>query len=288
MEQAFIDTANGVVEGPPRMHIDQGHNTLLLMPCFGRSYFSTKLVSVFPKNILKKEPMIYGSVILNDGQTGRPLAVMDGSKLTAMRTAAVGAVGIQHLAPETASTLGVVGLGIQGFHQALFACQQRPIKSLRIIDHSREVMIRFAERFNAFYPKIQVIPCNSAGELCTASEIIITASGSHHPVVPDRGDWWKGKTIIGIGSYKPEMREFPDQIFSSIEQVFIDTTVAVTETGDLIYPLKGSVIDESQVIPLSDLILKNVKLSGETRFFKSVGMASFDLYAAKLVYESLS
>jgi len=84
------------------------------------------------------------------------------------------------------------------------------------------------------------------------------------------------------------MREFPDQIFSSIEQVFIDTTVAVTETGDLIYPLKGSVIDESQVIPLSDLILKNVKLSGETRFFKSVGMASFDLYAAKLVYESLS
>lgn len=152
------------------------------MPCFGRSYFSTKLVSVFPKNILKKEPVIYGSVILNDGQTGRPLAVMDGSKLTAMWTAAVGAVGIQHLAPETASTLGVVGLGIQGFHQALFACQQRPIKSLRIIDHSREVMMRFAERFNAFYPKILVIPCNSAGELCTVSEIIITATGSHHPV----------------------------------------------------------------------------------------------------------
>ena len=288
MELAFIDTANGVVEVPPRMHIDRGHNTLLVMPCFGNSYFSTKLVSVFPENILKKEPMIYGSVILNDGHTGRPLAVMDGSKLTAMRTAAVGAVGIQHLAPETASTLGVVGLGIQGFHQALFACQQRPIKCMRIIDHSGEVMMRFAERFNAFYPKTQVILCNSVDELCSASEIIITATGSHHPVVPDRGDWWKGKTIIGIGSYKPEMREFPDQIFSSMEQVFIDTSVALTETGDLIHPLKKGVINESQVIPLSDLIMKNVTLSGETRFFKSVGMAAFDLYGAKLVYESIS
>ena len=288
MEQAFIDTANGEVEVPPRMHIDRGHNTLLLMPCFGSAYFSTKLVSVFPKNLLKKEPMIYGSVILNDGQTGRPLAVMDGSKLTAMRTAAVGAVGIQYLAPETASTLGVVGLGIQGFHQALFACQQRSIKSIRIIDHSREVMMRFAGRFKAFYPKIQVIPCNSAEELCFASEIIITATGSHHPVVPDRGDWWKGKTIIGIGSYKPEMREFPGKIFSSIDQVFIDTNMALTESGDLIHPLKEGMIDESQVIPLADLIMRNAKLSGETHFFKSVGMAAFDLYGAKLVYESLS
>jgi len=288
MEQAFIDTANGVVEIPQRVHIDRDHNTLLLMPCFGSTYFSTKLVSMFPKNLLKKEPVIYGSVILNDGQTGKPLAVLDGSKLTAMRTAAVGALGVRYLAPETASTLGVVGLGIQGFHQALFACQQRPISTVRIMDQSGEMMMRFAERFNAFYPKIEVIPCGSSEELCVASEIIITATGSHHSVVPDWGEWWKGKTIIGIGSYKPEMREFPDQIFSSIEQVFIDTPVAVEETGDLAKPLKKGLIKESQVHVLSDLIMNNVQLRGETRFFKSVGMAAFDLYGAKLVYERQS
>ncbi len=288
MEQAFIDTANGVVEVPQRVHIDRGHNTLLLMPCFGSTYFSTKLVSVFPKNLLKKEPVIYGSVLLNDGQTGKPLAVMDGSKLTAMRTAAVGAVGIKYLAPENARTLGVVGLGIQGFHQALFACQQRTIRTVRIMDHSKEVMARFAERFSAFYPKIKVIPCKSAEELCNASEIVITATGSHHPVVPNHGDWWKGKTVIGIGSYKTDMREFPDQFFTDLKQVFVDTMVALVETGDLVEPLKKGLIDEAQVIPLSNLILKRVKLSGETRFFKSVGMAAFDLYGAKLVFESLS
>ena len=93
MEQAFADTGTGVVEVPQRVHIDREQNTLLLMPCFGSNYFSTKLVSVFPGNLSKKEPMIYGYAVLNDGRTGRPLAVMDGSKLTAMRTAAVGAVG---------------------------------------------------------------------------------------------------------------------------------------------------------------------------------------------------
>ena len=288
MEQAFIDTARGVVEVPQRVHIDRDENTLLLMPCFGSNYFSTKLVSVFPKNLLKKEPMIYGSVILNDGQTGKPLAVMDGSKLTATRTAAVGAVGIKYLSPEDASTLGVVGLGIQGFHQALFACQQRPIKTLRIMDRSGEVMSRFSERFSAFYPEITVIPCKSAEELCRASEIIITATGSHQPVVPDRGAWWIGKTVIGIGSYKVDMREFPNQFFRDLTQVFVDTPVALKETGDLIEPLKLGLIEEEQIFPLWDLILGNTQLSGETRFFKSVGMAAFDLYGAKLIYESLT
>jgi len=288
MEQAFVDTTIGVVDVPQRVHIDRGPNTLLLMPCFGPTYFSTKLVSVFPKNLQHKEPIIYGSVLLNDGETGKPLAVMDGSKLTAMRTAAVGAVGIQYLAPEEASTLGVVGLGIQGFHQALFACQQRPINTIRIFDRSKEVMSLFSERLTGFYPDLKVILCNNAQELCNDSEIIITATGSHHAVVPDSGGWWKGKTIIGIGSYKPDMREFPDQIFSDIKQVFVDTPVALEESGDLLEPLKRGLISESQIISLSDLIMDRVKLNGETRFFKSVGMAAFDLYGAKLVFESLS
>jgi ornithine cyclodeaminase len=70
--------------------------------------------------------------------------------------------------------------------------------------------------------------------------------------------------------------------------VFVDTPVALKETGDLIEPVKRGLIKESEVIPLWDLILKKVKLSEGTRFFKSVGMAAFDLYGAKLVYESLT
>ena len=287
MEEALKDTATGVVEAPQRMHLDRGPNTLLLMPCFGEKYFSTKLVSVFPKNHLKKEPVIYGSVVLNDGQTGKPLAVLDGSKLTAMRTAAVGAVGIKYLAPAKADKLGIIGLGIQGFHQALFACQQRPIRQLRIIDHSKEIMARFAKKFNAYYPKIEVIRCISTRDLCQASDIIITATGSHHPVVPGDGEWWKGKTMIGIGSFKPGMKEYPDEIFQDVSQVFVDTLHANVEAGDLADPLRKGLILEKDVIPIADLIMKKSQAIGETRFFKSVGMAAFDLYGAKLVYECI-
>ena len=286
MEKAFKDTASGKVEVPQRLHLDRGPNTLLLMPCFGDKYFSTKLVSVFPGNLKKGKPVIYGTVILNDGLTGKPLAALDGSKLTAMRTAAVGSVGIKYLAPKNATTVGIIGLGIQGFHQALFACQQRKVKELRILDRSLAIMDRFRERFNAFYKEIQVIPCKTARQLCVDSEIIITATGSQKPVVPKDPDCWKGKTLIGIGSYKPDMREFPDDLLSSLDQIYVDTLHGISEAGDLLIPLKKKIISEDQIIPVSDLIQGNSVAVGPTRFFKSVGMAAFDLYGARLVYEN--
>jgi ornithine cyclodeaminase/alanine dehydrogenase-like protein (mu-crystallin family) len=288
MEKAFLDTEEGRIEVPRRVHLNRGKNSLLLMPCFGERYFSTKLVSVFPGNLQKKKPVINGTVILNDGATGEPLASFDGGKLTAMRTAAVGSVGIKYLAREKASTLGIIGLGIQGIHQALFACQQKPIRELRVLDRNQTIIKRFTERFNAFYREVKVIACRNALELCRSSEIIITATGSHKPVVPAKGRWWKGKVLIGIGSYKPEMREFPDEVIGNVPQIFVDTLHGLEEAGDLVVPLRNGTIAREQIIPISDLISGKVQPLGDTRFLKSVGMAAFDLYGARLVYENIS
>ena len=288
MENAFRDTAEGKIEVPKRSHIDRGENTFLFMPCFGEKYFSTKLVSVFPENAKKKKPVIYGTVILNDGETGEPLAALDGSKLTAMRTAAVGSVGIKYLAPEEATTLGIIGLGIQGFHQALFACQQRPIAKLRILDRNKSIMDRFKERFKVYNKDVEVITCRNAEEVCQPSEVIITATGSKEPVVPSKSSCWKGKTLIGIGSYKPDMREFPEEIFSDLSEVFVDTMHGLSEAGDLVIPVQQQLIEEKQIVPVSELIMNRTVPVGKTRFFKSVGMAAFDLYGARLVYENLS
>jgi ornithine cyclodeaminase/alanine dehydrogenase-like protein (mu-crystallin family) len=287
MEKAFRDTADGKVEVPKRTHINRGENALIIMPCFGQDFFSTKLVSVFPRNLVKQKPVINGTVLLNDSTTGEPLAALEGSKLTAMRTAAVGSVGIRHLAPKNSAKLGVIGLGIQGFHQALFACQERPIRELRILDRSKAIMDRFGERFSAFYKKVKVIQCRNAEELCNHSEIIITATGSHRPVVPWRGGWWKGKTLIGIGSYKPEMREFPDALMKDLDKIFVDTMHGLTEAGDLVGPMNRGIVKRENIYPLSDLITGKIENHDETRFFKSVGMAAFDLYGAMLVYKNL-
>ncbi len=288
MEAAFRDTALGKVEVPNRSHINRGENSFLMMPSFGENFFCTKLVSVFPGNQKDKKPVICGTVILNDGNTGEPLAVLDGRKLTAMRTAAVGSVGIKYLASEDAETLGIIGLGVQGYHQTLFACQQRPIRQLMILDKSKPIMSRFKEKFNAVYKDVEVIQCHSAIELCRASEIVITATGSVNPVVPGNERWWTGKTLIGIGSYKPEMQEFPNEIFSDLKQVFVDTMHGLVETGDLMEPVKKKIINKEQIIPIGNLILKKNTVKSGTQFFKSVGMAAFDLYAAKLVYNNLT
>lgn len=288
MEDALRDVAEGRVHVPLRNHIDRGPNTLLLMPCFGEKYFSTKLVSVFPENQKKQKPMIFGTVILNDGSTGEPLAVLDGSKLTAMRTAAVGSLGIKYLAPENASTLGIIGLGIQGLHQALFACAIRPIKELRILDRSEENMNLFEKRIKNYFRDLEVIKCKSAEVLCRSSSIIITATGSTQPVVPKSGGWWHGKTLVGIGSYKPDMREFPDEILADVKRVYVDTMHGLEESGDLLSPLKDGVIHREQIAPLSELICGNAVLEKGTQFFKSVGMAAFDLYGARLVYENMT
>lgn len=288
MEDALRDVAEGRVDVPPRNHIDQGPNTLLLMPCFGKRYFSTKLVSVFPENQKMHKPMIFGTVVLNDASTGEPLAVLDGSKLTAMRTAAVGSLGVKYLAPENADSLGIIGLGIQGLHQALFACEIRPIKELRIMDRSEETMILFEKRIKNYFVDLRVIRCKSADELCRNSSIIITATGSTQPVVPKTGNWWIGKTLVGIGSYKPDMREFPNEILTDVKRVYVDTMHGLEEAGDLLTPLKEGVINREQIAPLSELICGNAVLEKGTQFFKSVGMAAFDLYGAMLVYEKMT
>ena len=110
-------------------------------------------------------------------------------------------------------------------------------------------------------------------------------SASNTPVIPNDSSLIKGKHFVGIGSYKPNMREFPDALFQELDQCFIDVSHTSTESGDLIYPLKHKLINQNQIFTLGKLISKEVKLSdNSTSLFKSVGMALFDLFVAKLIY----
>src|SRR5512133_1158987 len=88
MEMAVLESLTNEVLIPQRMHIDRGKDTFLLMPCVTSEFWMTKLVSFCPGNTHLGLQSIYGTVVLNSSTTGEPLAVIDGSKLTALRTAA--------------------------------------------------------------------------------------------------------------------------------------------------------------------------------------------------------
>lgn len=272
---------------PPRPHYDYLGNTLLLMSAFIPEYFATKLVSVFPENASKSLPIVYGMVILNDGQSGKPLALLNGSKLTAMRTGAVGGLGVRHLSPKNAKNLGIIGVGVQGLHQAIFACNERQIERIYVYDSSTEQIEQFKTNLEDYHPHVLVESVTKVEELLDKSEIIITATASKTPVIPEYYLKFSDKTYIGVGSYKPDMQELSNKLFKSTDQIYVDTMHAKRETGDIINPINKALIKDNDILSIAEIITGNKKVDLNTpRIFKSVGMALFDLCASKQVYEA--
>ena len=271
---------------PDRMQVDYEGNVLLLMPCFTSKKFATKLVSVFPGNVEKSIPVVMGAVVLNDGQTGEPLALLNGTVLTALRTGAVGALGIRYLTPPTVKTLGIVGAGMQGFNQALFASYVRELSDIFVFDIDAQKCVFLIEKLSKRRPGINIHQSKSVEELLQHSEAVITATTSLQPVLPDKRELLEGKHFVGIGSYRPDMREFPEALFKMLNRVLIDTRHAAVESGDLVTPLKNGWIKENQVFTIGKWIKTGEKIKdGETTLFKSVGMALFDLVVSDLVYQ---
>lgn len=284
MEEAFQLFETGDFQMPDRMHAHHGDNTLLLMPCFTKQFFGTKLVSVNPENPKRNLPSIYGSMILNNGTSGEALALMNGAALTAFRTGAVGGIGIKYTTPEDADSVGIIGTGVQGFTQALFACKVRPVKKLCVFDTQQEKANEFIAKLQIELPDVKLETCSSNRELVEKSQIIITTSSSKKAVVPNDGELLKGKHFIGIGSYKPDMHEFPTQLYPLLDKLYVDTPFAKEETGDVATPLKDALITDSQVTAISKLVTSGESANEHTSLFKSVGMALFDVVMAQKIY----
>jgi ornithine cyclodeaminase/alanine dehydrogenase-like protein (mu-crystallin family) len=286
METALQLITTGKFVMPKRMHLDYGDDTFLLMPCITDEYWVTKLVSFCPANREKERPSIYGTVVLNDTKTGEPLAILDGGMITAMRTAAVSAAGIKHLSPLHSHSLGIIGTGVQGIYQVSFACSVRAIDEIWAFDQNPGNLKRFSDDINFRYPNIRVCIGNNSDNVALNSEIIISATNSRDPVFKDSKGLFTGKTFVGIGSYKPDCREFPEQLVRQVDQIFVDTMDGKEESGDLITPVRNNWIADRNIHPIGSLIAGNIVPSeNPTRIFKTVGSAIFDLFAARLVYE---
>lgn len=273
---------------PPRLHVEHEGNTLLLMPCFTKDYFGTKVVSLFPRNPEQGIPVLNGIMVLNDAETGVPLALLDGAALTGVRTAAVGAVSVRHLAPKNTQSVGIIGAGVQGFYQAWFASAARDVRDVFVYDLGAEKSAALIEKLQGVIPRGNLHQTTCVEDILQQTQVVITATTSFEPVLPEKEELLIGKHFVGIGSYKPSVRELPRALFKLVKVVYIDTDDALKESGDLIVPLKNHWIREDQVMTLGRFLAEKKDKDGvrhETTLFKSVGMALFDVCAAKLIYE---
>lgn len=290
VEDAFLLFAQGQCAMADRSALTQGRTTLATMPCFAGGYAATKLIASSPDNARRGLPSLYGTVLLSQGDTGQPVALLEGNTLTALRTGAIGGLAARHLAPEGAASAGLVGCGVQGLHQLAFLCQVRPIHTVYLYNHGSKDLGPFCRQLEAMAaPKTFTIElCPDPDTLLAKSDIVVTATPATAPLFTDDPAPFRGKCLIAIGSWQPEMREIPEAIWQATQEVFLELPFACQESGDLSQPLASGALKPEGLRYFGDYLL--AKGAGSppalphTRYFKSVGMAVFDAIAARNVY----
>lgn len=291
IERVYQIIRSGDYYVPNRPSVEHDNKTLMYMPCYTKEAIGTKILTIFPDNAKLGLPSIDGVVLLNDPVTGAPQAILDGQAVTAWRTGAVGGVGVRHLSRKDCHTVGIVGAGVQGFYQALYACAARDIHTVYLYSHSGRDLTEYGKRLEKAVadPRVKVVQCSTAEELAAKSDIICTTTSSAMPVLPNDRELLRGKCIIAIGSYTPDMREIPDAIWDLVDRVYVELPYACEESGDLSQPLAEGRLKMDQVVLMSDFLASGEPVeeaAKRTTYFKSVGMGLFDICIAQKLLQS--
>ncbi len=286
MRQAFVELSCGRVTLPPRTRMDVPgeHGIVLTMPCHSgaEGLVSLKLVSLYGGNRVKGLPLIHALVVLADGATGVPLAVMDGATLTALRTGAGSGAATDALARRDAEVAAVFGAGTQARTQLEAVACVRRLRRARVYDPDAAL----AERFAADMGARLGVPVERAATSAAALEdaaIVCTATTAASPVFQDR-ELPPGSHINAVGSYKPDVTEIPPETVRRARIVVDHLASAREEAGDLLVPLRRGMIREEDLrTELGDVLAWRTpgrESPTEITLFKSVGVAIQDLYAA--------
>jgi ornithine cyclodeaminase/alanine dehydrogenase-like protein (mu-crystallin family) len=273
MEKALIDFSAGKVTQPVRsvITVDPPGGFFGMMPARTAEGLGIKLVTFYPPNAQRGIPTHMATIFLVDPETGAPLAVMDGTLITEMRTAAVSAAATKLLAAPDAKILAILGSGVQA---------RSHVEALRLVRQFEEIRVwsptaGHAEKF----AKTIGAKTMSAKEAVCGADVIVTATNSKMSIL--RGTWLRaGCHVNAVGACRPDWRELDDETMANV--VFVDSREgAMKESGDIV--LSGAKI----YAELGEaLAAKATPRANETTIFKSLGMAVEDIAASLLVYHS--
>jgi alanine dehydrogenase len=264
---------------------------LLLMPAWtqsGERLVGCKMVTVYPDNAKVGKPSVFGSYILLSGETGEPLAQIDGTALTAWRTACASALAARHLAREDASRLVMIGAGALAPHLVRAHRAVRPIKTVTLWNRTRSRAVR-----TAFALAAAGIETEVADDLAAAvreADIVSCATLSETPLV--HGAWLKkGAHVDLVGAFTPKMREADDEAIRRA-RVYVDVRAnAAKGSGDIAIPLRKRILRlkdiQGDLFELCRGKVKGRRRRDEITLFKSVGTAIEDLAAAMLVWRTI-
>lgn len=273
----------------PVMWLPDRIGALGMMPAYlggEPSIMGLKVVSVFPGNRDTPYDSHQGAVMLFETNHGRPLAIIDASAITAIRTAAVTGVATRALAREDAGDLAILGSGVQAQTHLAAMLNVRPIRRIRVWSRTEENAREFAARESERHT-VEIEVVETAQGAVDGADLICTVTSATAPVL--KGEWIaEGAHVNAVGSSVPFARELDTQAVARSRMYVDRRESALHEAGDFLFPKREGAVDDSHIQgELGDLLIGRVEgrqRPSDITLFKSLGLAVEDLAAGYHVY----
>ncbi len=260
-----------------------------MMPAWQSGRFIiVKMVNVVPGNSARGLPAVAASVLVFDGVTGQPLAIIDGGELTARRTAAASALAADRLARRGASRLLIVGTGRIAANLIEAHAAVRRYETISIWGRSEDKAEALALRFKGLGGALEAV--SDLQGAAGSADVIACATLASEPLI--RGAWLRPGTHLDlVGAFRTDMREADSEAMVRAETIVVDTYAgALAEAGDILQPMNAGLFDRSHIAAeLRELCLgehPGRRSEEEITVFKSVGTALEDYAAAALLIEN--
>ena len=282
--------SRGEIELPLRsmLKVSDGAGYFGVMPgeIGSREVFGAKLVTLFPANPGRGIPTVQGHVLLFDRVDGTPLALVEASSVTALRTAAASAAATRVLAREGAATLAFLGCGVLAETHLDAMLAVRPVRDVRIWGRNLEKAAAFAQR-HADREGVEVRAVADAAEAVAGADLVCTVTGSYTPVL--EGDWLSpGAHVNLVGAHNPATREADGRVLERGRVYTEITEFALAEAGDLLLAIEEGHFARTDIVgeigQAIDGQVRGRSSESEITVYKSLGNTAQDLAAAHYVY----
>jgi 1-piperideine-2-carboxylate/1-pyrroline-2-carboxylate reductase [NAD(P)H] len=281
IEHLLRDTS---VMVPPRLVLRlSDQSSLFVMPASDTKLAITKLITWVADNPSRGLPAIQGEVMVFDVRDGRRLCLLDGPTVTAHRTAAVSLLAAQKLAPNPSGKLLLVGAGVQARAHLHAFVHGLGVKQVVVASRTRASAQLLVDEAHAMGLRAEI--AESADDALADCSLVVSATSAKEVALRARPR--NDAFVCAIGAFTPAMVEWAPEVCAHVAQhgrVFIDTSDAVHEAGDLLQ----AGLDVSTFPTLQALVRGEVSGAQSQNgpvFFKSCGWAGWDLAAARCVVE---
>lgn len=294
IEDSFHKNLSGDIIMPPKISQifdEQSQNRINCMPAtiISEKVCGLKWVSVFPSNASKGVQNVTGIMIISELETGFPVAVIDGTLSTKLRTAAVGCVAASYLAPSNVKTIGIIGAGEEArMHFALLKHRFPSIKECRVLSLSEEKEKGFINSFERIVSDVRFVACNNDSYRCASgADIIVTAISGQCPVLKGR-DITKGGLYIHVGGWEDEY----DVALKADKIVCDDWEEVKHRSQTLCRMYNEGVLNDSDIYANLSELIAGTKIGRvndeEFIYFNSVGLSYIDINFAHYIYQEAS